>query len=247
MSSQQDEKTLAALRRRHAEDSDLSGGSLECIRSTLASIHKHASATDRRDDRAWRAEQIDHAMADLRTMALEARELARSLNPEVHDPRNAIGDVLELCGSLIEATVPYGRPISADEARELYERTDSTMRGMEGVRTTVTADLLARANVDTSALPADPNSACAAQSKPRRRPTRTEADKARDEGNIAAHLADHPDATRDDVATNTGIARAHVSGSKAWKAHKAQRTEARHANRARGVGGTDSRPSQRRQ
>ena len=72
--------------------------------------------------------------------------------------------------------------------------------------------------------------------KSHRRPKRTDADKARDEGNIAAYLADNPDATRDKVSEATKIAAAHVSESRAWRAHKAQKKEARHKNRARGIG-----------
>jgi hypothetical protein len=69
-----------------------------------------------------------------------------------------------------------------------------------------------------------------------RRSNRTAADKLRDEGMIAAHLVDHPDATRDDVASAISIARAHVSQSRAWRAHSAARKEATRANRARGRG-----------
>lgn len=98
------------------------------------------------------------------------------------------------------------------------------------------ADALARTPVDTSTLPVDPR-AEKNHTSPGRRPKRTDADKARDEGDIAAHLTEHPDATRDDVANETGIAPAHVSASVAWKAHTVMQKAARKANRARASGG----------
>ena len=73
--------------------------------------------------------------------------------------------------------------------------------------------------------------------KAARRPKRSKADVFRDEGNIAAHLTQHPDAKRDEVAKETGIAPAHVSDSVAWKEHKKKQKEARKANRARAAGG----------
>jgi len=67
-----------------------------------------------------------------------------------------------------------------------------------------------------------------------RRPKRTDADKTHDEYKIVAHLVGHPDATRDEVATA-----AHVSQSKAWKAHSGKRKDARNAEKASklGIGG----------
>lgn len=73
--------------------------------------------------------------------------------------------------------------------------------------------------------------------KPGRRPKRTDADKICDSCNIAAHLVQHPDARRDEVATATGIAKGHVSNSIAWKEHTARQKEARNANRVRAAGG----------
>lgn len=70
-----------------------------------------------------------------------------------------------------------------------------------------------------------------------RRPRRTELDKARDEIQIAAYLKDHPDAKRDEIAEALDIATAHVSYSKAWRAHKTQKKEASEAIRAQGAGG----------
>jgi hypothetical protein len=70
--------------------------------------------------------------------------------------------------------------------------------------------------------------------KPKRRPNLTDADKIRDAGAIAAHLIEHPDATRDQVAEATGICGTHVSQSKAWKAHAKRKEEARKANRPSG-------------
>ncbi|MDX2146586.1 MAG: hypothetical protein SFZ23_03610 [Planctomycetota bacterium] len=72
-----------------------------------------------------------------------------------------------------------------------------------------------------------------------RRKKRTKADKAKDEGEIAAALINDPTATRDQIAASTGIAPAHVSSSQAWQAHSVRRRQAQRGNRAvkRGVGG----------
>ena len=69
------------------------------------------------------------------------------------------------------------------------------------------------------------------ESQPSRRAKRTEADKLRDEGQIAGYIAEHPDTTRDEIAQATGIACAHVSSSQAWKSHKAGKSEAARARR----------------
>ena len=96
------------------------------------------------------------------------------------------------------------------------------------------ADRLAELSARLAVRPAEPGDGWA---DPRRRRKRTDADKARDEGKIAAHLAEHPDATRDEVAEASGIARAHVSASVAWKSHKAMKRAARKESRTRSVGG----------
>jgi hypothetical protein len=104
---------------------------------------------------------------------------------------------------------------------------------------------LERAKVlEALSRPAQPDEAVRSRTEPDmqpprgRRPKRTDGDVARDEGTIAGHLADHPEATRDQVAEATGIAKAHVSESIAWKERKKLRTHARNANRARGAGGS---------
>ncbi len=71
----------------------------------------------------------------------------------------------------------------------------------------------------------------------KRRPNRTDADKAKDALAIAGYLIDQPNATRDQIARALRIAPGHVSGSGAWKSHTRQRVEARAQNRARAAGG----------
>lgn len=100
----------------------------------------------------------------------------------------------------------------------------------------VPADTLVKLEAALATLLVDPR-AEKKHASPGRRPKRTDADKVRDEGKIAAHLVQHPDTTRDEIAETTGIAAAHVSNSIVWKAHKVRQKEARKANRARAVGG----------
>lgn len=72
----------------------------------------------------------------------------------------------------------------------------------------------------------------------KRRPRRTTGQIVEDQGKIGGHLAEHPEATRDEIAAATGIASAHVSKSKVWRKTTDQRKEARKANATkRGIGG----------
>jgi hypothetical protein len=54
---------------------------------------------------------------------------------------------------------------------------------------------------------------------------------------IARYLHMYPMALRDEVAKATRIAGGHVSGSIAWKTHKAKKQEASKKNKAKGYGG----------
>jgi hypothetical protein len=80
---------------------------------------------------------------------------------------------------------------------------------------------------DTPAVESTPQ----AEAKRKRRPKRDTAQVTADNDTIREHLRKNPDATRDQTAEATGISAAHVSESRAWKAHSALRDEARKANR----------------
>lgn len=87
--------------------------------------------------------------------------------------------------------------------------------------------------VGGSQTPADSEPAPASK---KRRAKRTPAEIAMDEGKIAAHLADNPEAKRDQIVAATGITAGLVSKSVAWKTCSKLRAEARQANRTRGLG-----------
>lgn len=107
------------------------------------------------------------------------------------------------------------------------DRLDAHAAGFKRTRAELVATL------ETRGIPA-----AEAESNPKagrkRRQDRTEADKIRDEGVIAAYLIEHPDATRDSIAEATGISAAHVSASRAWKHRKADRKRSSAAQRPKG-------------
>lgn len=98
------------------------------------------------------------------------------------------------------------------------------------------ADAIGKALADAMMAPKDSGN----DSGKSRRPDRTRQQMAEDEGKIAGYIVKNPGAKRDEIAEATRIAAAHVSGSRAWKTHKAQLDEARKKNRAtqQGAGGT---------
>ncbi len=73
----------------------------------------------------------------------------------------------------------------------------------------------------------------------KRRPKRDVAQITADNDTIRQYLYKNPLATRDQIAEATGIARGHVSASRAWKGCRARRKEAREMKKAseHGIGG----------
>ena len=78
------------------------------------------------------------------------------------------------------------------------------------------------------------------QNKSGRRKNRTEEDKFEDEFTINKHLKACPFATKKQIADATGISTTHIGESKAWKANRRSKKDARAANRAKGHGGNSN-------